>query len=86
MQFTPSPDDPDGTVEPADKREPIDSYTLFNLSLIFHHFDFARGWELQLTGYNLFNAEQRDPDRDGSVPNDLPRWDRHFLGKLSYTF
>ncbi len=86
MQFTPSPDDPEGTVEKADKRDPIDSYTLFNVSLIFHNFDFAKGWELQLTGYNLFNADQRDPDRDGSVPNDLPRWDRHFMGKLTYTF
>jgi len=86
MQFTPDKTDTEGTVEKADKREDVDGYALINLSLIFHNFDFAKGWELQLTGYNLFNADQRDPEKDGALPYDLPRWDRHFMGKVSYRF
>jgi len=57
-----------------------------NLSLAFGNFSFAKGWEFQITGYNLFDADQTDPVFDGAVPNDLPRWDRHFMGKVSYTF
>jgi iron complex outermembrane receptor protein len=86
MQFTASKTDADGTVQKSDQRDPVGSYALFNLSLIFHNFDFAKGWELQLTGYNLFNADQRDPDTSGQIPNDLPRWGRNFMGKLTYTF
>lgn len=86
LQFTPAATDPDGTLEKADKREPINSYALTTLSLIFHNFDFAKGWEFQITGYNIFNADRRDPDISGQVPDDLPRWGRNFLGKITYTF
>jgi iron complex outermembrane receptor protein len=86
MQFTASKNDPDGTLEKSDQREATGSYALVNFSLIFHNFDFAKGWEFQITGYDIFNADQRDPEVDGSLPNDLPRWGRNFMGKLSYTF
>jgi outer membrane receptor for ferrienterochelin and colicin len=86
MQFTDSKTDPDGTVEKTDNRDSLGSYVLVNFSLIFRNFDFAKGWELQLTGYNLLNADQRDPDLSGNVTYDLPRWGRNFLGKLTYTF
>ncbi len=76
----------DGTVEKADSRDPIDRYALTNISLIFRNFDFAKGWEFQITGYNIFNANQTDPEPDGALPNDLPRWGRQFMGKITYTF
>jgi len=86
MQFTSSKTDPDGTLEESDKREPVDSRTLVNFSLRFGNFDFAKGWELQLTGYNIFNVQYSDPEKNGYVPNDYPRWDRNFMGKITYTF
>jgi len=86
MRFTRDKTDADGTLERTDKRDSIDGYTLVNLSLLLGNFSFAKGWELQLTGYNIFNANQTDPIPDGLVPNDLPGWDSHFLGKLTYTF
>ncbi len=86
MQFTASKSDPDGTLEETDKREELDSHTLVNLSLRFGNFDFAKGWEFQLTGYNIFNADHTDPEKNGNVENDYPRWDRHFMGKVSYMF
>lgn len=86
MQFTSDKTDPDGTLEESDKREPAGSHTLLNFSLRFGNFDFAEGWEIQLSGYNIFNADHRDPEKNGNVENDYPRWDRHFLGKVSYMF
>jgi outer membrane receptor protein involved in Fe transport len=86
MQFTSDKNDPDGTLVKSDKRELLDSHTLVNFSLRFGNFDFAEGWEFQLTGYNIFNADHIDPEKNGYVENDYPRWDRHFMGKVSYTF
>jgi iron complex outermembrane receptor protein len=86
MQFTASQTDPDGTLEKTDKRDSVDGYALTNISLIFHNFGFAKGWEFQITGYNIFNADQRDPDISRQVPDDLPRWGRYFMGKITYTF
>lgn len=86
MQFTPDPADPDGTVEKADGRDPMEGYTLVNLSLILGDFDFAKGLEFQLTGYNIFDADHRDPEQSASVAGDLPRFGRHFLGKITYAF
>ena len=86
MQFTSDKNDPDGTLVKSDKRELLDSHTLVNFSLRFGNFDFAKGWEFQLTGYNIFNADHIDPEKNGYVENDYPRWDRHFMGKVSYTF
>lgn len=85
-RFTADPNDPDGTLEKADKREPMKGYTLVTLSLILRNFDFAKNWELQLTGYNLLDSDHKAPQGDGSVENDLPRWGRHFMGKLTYRF
>jgi len=86
MQFTSDKNDPDGTLVKSDKRELLDSHTLVNFSLRFGNFDFAKGWEFQLTGYNIFDADHIDPEKNGYVENDYPRWDRHFMGKVSYTF
>ncbi len=86
MQFTSDKNDPDGTLVKSDKRELLDSHTLVNFSLRFGNFDFAEGWEFQLTGYNIFNADHIDPEKNGYVENDYPRWDRHFMGKVSYMF
>ncbi|MBF0100072.1 MAG: TonB-dependent receptor [Desulfobacterales bacterium] len=86
LQFTPEMTDPDGTLEKIDQRAPIQSRTLVNTSLIFNNFKFARGLDIQLTGYNIFNTDDRSPEFDGVVPNDIPRWGRHFLCEFIYSF
>jgi iron complex outermembrane receptor protein len=69
---------------PADQRSPVTDRTLFNASLIFSNF--YKGWELQLSGFNLFDADHKDPDRSGSVKNDLPLAGASFIARLSYSF
>ncbi|HAO21367.1 MAG TPA: hypothetical protein DCQ37_13400 [Desulfobacteraceae bacterium] len=86
MRFTSDKTDPDGTVEKLDKRNPTESYALMNFSLVFHNFDFAKGWELQLTGYNIFDTDYTDPESSKNLFYDTPRSGRSFFGKISYTF
>ncbi len=69
---------------PADTRDPVKDRTLANASLTFRNF--YRGLELQLSGFNLFNADHRDPEPSGAVKNDLPLAGTSFTGKVSYSF
>ncbi len=86
MQFTKSLDDPDGTVEKIDQRHPIDARTYVNLSLTFGNYPFAKQLSLQLTAYNLFNVDDRIPDPEASIYNDVPRWGRMYLASVCYDF
>lgn len=86
MRFTPSPTDPDGTLEQVDARKPLGGQTIVNAALTLGDFDFAKGLKLQLSGFNLLNTDDRSPEPQGSVLNDIPRWGRSFLFKAAYSF
>ncbi|MBF0102609.1 MAG: TonB-dependent receptor, partial [Desulfobacterales bacterium] len=86
LRFTPDIFDPDGTLEKVDPRKPIHDRILVNTSLMFHNFSFAKGWKAQVTLYNLFNSDDRSPDPENMVLNDIPRWGRHCLANAIYTF
>jgi iron complex outermembrane receptor protein len=72
------------TLVPVDTRDPVKDRTLANASLTFKNF--WKGWEFQLSGYNLFDADQRDPDATGGLYYDMPEQGRSFLGRVSYSF
>jgi outer membrane receptor protein involved in Fe transport len=68
----------------VDKRDALKDRTLVNAAFTFRNF--WKGMEIQLSGYNLFDADHREPDPVGSLPNDLPEAGRIFMGKVSYSF
>jgi len=68
----------------SDQREPVKDRTLANASVSFRNF--WKGLELQLSGFNLFNADHRDPEPTGAVKNDMPLAGTSFMGKVSYSF
>jgi len=68
----------------VDKRDPLKERTLVNAALTFGNF--YKGMEIQVSGYNLFDADHRDPDPAGSVANDIPKAGRTFMGTVSYSF
>lgn len=72
------------TLVRADQRDPVDARALFNASLTFQNF--YKGLELQISGFNLFDADHRDPEDTGRVENDLPMEGRSFMAKVSYSF
>ncbi|MBF0102608.1 MAG: TonB-dependent receptor [Desulfobacterales bacterium] len=86
LRFTPDIFDPDGTLEKVDPRKPIHDRILVNTSLMFHNLGFAKGWKAQVTLYNMFNEDDRSPDPENMILNDIPRWGRHCLANLTYTF
>ncbi|MFC2140308.1 TonB-dependent receptor plug domain-containing protein [Candidatus Auribacterota bacterium] len=86
LQFTPAAIDADGTLEQVDQRDSIKARTVADLSVIFHDFDFLKDFEIQLTVYNLFDAEDHAPELDGNVLNDIPRWGRHYSVRGTYRF
>ncbi len=73
-----------GELVPIDLRDPIKARTLVNASLIFRNF--VKGLEMQLSGFNLFDSDSRDPDPDGYLEEDMPRPGRTFTGRVSYSF
>ncbi|MBF0226584.1 MAG: TonB-dependent receptor [Desulfobacterales bacterium] len=75
-----------GDLEKIDKRNPIAERYLVNASLMFKDFDFAEGMSFQITAYNLLNEDDRAPDPEGDIANDVPRWGRNFLARLTYEF
>ncbi|MBF0224605.1 MAG: TonB-dependent receptor [Desulfobacterales bacterium] len=86
LQFTKNSIDTDGTLEKIDKRDAMDSIIVVNASIIFHNFLWANGLEFQLSGYNIFDEDDRGPEFDGVVANDIPKWGSNFIGKISYSF
>lgn len=73
-----------GTLERKDKRDPLDDRTLVNASVTFRNFH--EGVEVQLSGFNIFDSDHRDPDPDGALFYDMPQPGRWFAGKVSYAF
>lgn len=67
-----------------DTRDAIDAYILLNTSLTFRNY--IKGWEFQVSGFNLLNDDHRDPVAIVGVKNDLPRPGRTFTGRISYAF
>ncbi len=86
LRFTKTLDDTDGTVEKIDSRNPIDARTYVNLSLTFGNFSFAKQLSMQVTAYNVFNVDDRIPDPEASIINDVPRWGRMVLASICYDF
>jgi len=86
LQFTSATTDPDGTLEKFDQRDPIEYRVITNISVIYHGFDFHTDSELQLTVYNVFDAEDHAPDTEVGILNDIPRWGRHFSMRGLYRF
>ena len=72
------------SLEFFDSRPSIDPCLLMNASITIQNI--INNIELQVTAYNLFNSDHRDPDPDGKIKNDLPRELRNFQLRLSYSF
>ncbi|MEJ2627460.1 MAG: TonB-dependent receptor [bacterium] len=73
----------DETLVTIDQRDPIKARTLLNTSLTFRNI--IKGFELQISGFNLLDADHRDPEPEGKIVNDYPRPGRSFRGRLSYS-
>lgn len=69
---------------PVDGREPVKERFLTNISLTFANF--AKGLELRVSGYNVFDVDHRDPEPSGRITDDLPGAGRTVMGKISYSF
>ncbi|MFH2107207.1 MAG: TonB-dependent receptor [Chrysiogenia bacterium] len=79
--------DASGALVLVDERNPVPARTLLSASFIFRNFSTRfPGLELQITGYNLLNADHIDPEPAGKVLNDIPRAKRHFMARISYYF
>jgi iron complex outermembrane receptor protein len=65
-------------------RDPVKDRTLVNACLTFRNF--WKGWEFQVSGFNLFDADHRDPDPEGALYYDMPRPGRSFMASASYSF
>jgi len=67
-----------------DQRDPLKARTLVNASLTFRKF--FKGTEIQISGFNLFNADNRSPVLFSGPKNDMPEAGRSFTGRISYSF
>jgi hypothetical protein len=67
-----------------DQRSELGSATLFSASVLFK--DIWKGFEIQLSGYNIFDEKWKMPDSEGKVENDLPMWGSSFLATVAYDF
>jgi iron complex outermembrane receptor protein len=67
-----------------DTRDSTDGYALVNTSLTFRNF--FKGWEFQISGFNLLDEDVRDPVSATSIEYDLPRPGTTFTGRISYSF
>jgi len=71
----------------GDSRPELGSYTLVNMALTAENF--YKNFEIQLSVYNIFDHDYRDPDTSGAIqliPNDFPAEGRTVWGELRYTF
>jgi iron complex outermembrane receptor protein len=67
-----------------DPREPIDSYSLVNLTLRAQNF--WRNTDFIFSIHNLFDTEYKDPEELGLIYYDIPREGRQILGKIIFKF
>lgn len=72
------------TLVRVDDRDPVSERTLFNASLTFRNF--YKGLEMQISGFNLFDSDHRDPDPAGALYYDMPQSGRWLTGRISYSF
>ena len=63
----------------------IGAYQLVNYS-IRNHEQLAKGFDLSLTIYNLFNSHPTDPATNQSYPGDFTNSGRSFFGHVNYRF
>ncbi len=70
------------TLTDSDPREPTKDRTLVNASLTFRNF--YKGMEAQISCFNIFDADHRDPDN--ALYYDMPESGRWFMGRISYLF
>ncbi len=75
-----------GSLQYFDRRDPLYSQILVHSTFTFREFEFAKGLELKISAYNLFDDDHRDPEESGLIANDFPRGGRSFMGMVSYTF
>jgi len=71
----------------GDSRAEVDSHTVVNMALTVENF--YKNFEIQLSVFNIFDQDYRDPDTSGAaglIPNDFPREGRTIWGELRYTF
>ncbi|MDM8551531.1 TonB-dependent receptor [Desulfobacterales bacterium HSG2] len=73
------------TLVRKDQRDPVKERWLLSASLTLRDF-FAKGTELQISGFNLLDEDHRDPEQDGYILNDIPCPGRSFTGRISYSF
>jgi outer membrane receptor protein involved in Fe transport len=78
--------DENGDLVQGDQRDEIDSLFLGNVSVTFGDFNFLKNFECQLSVYNIFDQDHRDPDPSGSLENDVPRPGINYGVRLSYFF
>lgn len=67
----------------ADRRDPVKDRALLNASLTFRNL--IKATEIQISGFNLFNVDHRDPASE-NVENDMPMEGAGFMGRLLYSF
>ena len=70
----------------VDQRDDMESRISVNMTSTLGNFDFAKDFQLQLSIFNIFDADTRDPDPTGSLLDDIPRSGRSYLMKVSYGF
>lgn len=74
-----------GAIIAADSRSNINERVLLNSSIRFHSFDFARGLEMQISGYNLTNTDNYNAAYH-IHKDDLRREGINWMAKISYKF
>lgn len=74
-----------GDIIDIDTRKNIEARVLLNASVRFHSFDFAKGLELQLSGYNLTDSKNYN-EANGILADDLRREGVNWLARVSYRF
>lgn len=78
--------DANGNIVQIDQRADLKPRLLVNGAVTVGNFPFMQNVKLKLIGKNLLETDYRDPVIDGQVPNDLPRYGRVFMAKLTYRF
>ncbi len=77
----------------ADQRSSIKAHTMVNVSFTFINIekrvgwmDWAKGIEIQLSGYNVFDDEYDEPDSEALLEKDYPVEAVTYMAKISYVF
>ncbi len=76
---------PTGNIVSVDPRDAIDSRLILNASIRLTDFDFAQGFEFQLTGHNILDATNYNPTQT-IRGDDLLREGANWRARLVYKF